>query len=43
MRTLQVEGNLDRQEIREGIQVVSKNSPRMISEIVEVKKNTSKL
>ena len=43
MRILQVEGNLDRQEIREGIQVVSKNSPRMISEIVEVKKNTSKL
>lgn len=39
MRTLQVEGNLDTQEIREGIQIISKNSPRVLANMDEMKRD----
>lgn len=38
MRTFQVERNLDTQEIREGVQVLAKNSPVMLSHSEETKR-----
>lgn len=43
MRTLQVDGNLETQEIREGVQVLAKNSPKMLANMGDVKRNTSGL
>lgn len=39
MRTLQVDGNLDIQEIREGVQVVSKNSHKVLNNTDEMKRD----
>lgn len=38
MRTFQVERNLDTQEIREGVQVLAKNSPMLLSHSEETKR-----
>lgn len=39
MRTLQVDGNLDRQEIREGVQVIAKNNPKVLANTDEIKRD----
>ena len=43
MRTFQVERNLETQEIREGVQVLAKDSPKMLTYSEEIKRNTGKL